>query len=82
MSRPRTRNAHLPKYVQERHGSYWYQPPGEKAKRIADGRATDSAYLTDSKAKRTAFRVLYSRFLSLSAQRISAVFSLQLRTAL
>ncbi len=36
MSRPRTRNAHLPKYIQERHGSYWYQPPNEKARRIAD----------------------------------------------
>ena len=35
MGRPRTTNAHLPKYVTVIHGSYWYRPPGQDAKRIA-----------------------------------------------
>lgn len=34
MSRPRTVNKHLPKYVTEIHGAYWYRPPGGKAERI------------------------------------------------
>lgn len=36
MARPRKRNLHLPKYVTENHGSYWYKSPGQKAKRVAD----------------------------------------------
>src|SRR5579862_8469705 len=27
MSRPRTKNLHLPKYVTVIHGAYWYRPP-------------------------------------------------------
>jgi hypothetical protein len=34
MSRPRTTNSHLPKYVTVIHGSYWYRPPKAKACRI------------------------------------------------
>ena len=36
MSRPRTRNAHLPKYVTVIHGAYWYRPPHAKAQRVGD----------------------------------------------
>lgn len=35
MSRPRTVNKHLPKYVSVNHGAYWHKPPGKKAVRIA-----------------------------------------------
>jgi integrase len=35
MSRPRTTNKHLPKYVTVIHGAYWYRPPEGKAERIA-----------------------------------------------
>lgn len=35
MGRPRTTNAHLPKYVTVIHGSYWYRPPEKEAVRIA-----------------------------------------------
>lgn len=35
MARPRTTNAHLPRYVTVIHGSYWHRPPGKEAKRIA-----------------------------------------------
>jgi integrase len=34
MSRPRTSNKHLPKYVTVIHGAYWYRPPSGQAKRI------------------------------------------------
>jgi integrase len=34
MSRPRTRNKHLPKYVTVIHGSFWYGAPGQKRIRI------------------------------------------------
>jgi len=34
MSRPRTKNAHLPKYVTVIHGSYWYRPPEGEPVRI------------------------------------------------
>ena len=34
MGRPRRTNRHLPKYVYENHGSYWYKPPKSKAVRI------------------------------------------------
>lgn len=36
MSRPRTVNKHLPKYVSINHGSYWYKAPDRKAIRIAE----------------------------------------------
>lgn len=36
MSRPRTTNRHLPKYVTVIHGSYWYRPPESKPQRIAE----------------------------------------------
>lgn len=35
MSRPRTKNKHLPKYVTIIHGAYWYRPPNVKPKRLA-----------------------------------------------
>lgn len=35
MSRPRTKNKHLPKYVTVIHGSYWYRPPKAKPQRLA-----------------------------------------------
>ena len=35
MSRPRTTNKHLPKYITVIHGSYWYRPPEGKPVRIA-----------------------------------------------
>jgi integrase len=35
MSRPRTKNRHLPQYVTVIHGSYWYRPPSGKPVRIA-----------------------------------------------
>lgn len=34
MSRPRTTNKHLPKYVTVIHGAYWYRPPEGKALRV------------------------------------------------
>lgn len=34
MSRPRTKNTHLPKYVTVIHGSYWYRPREGKSVRI------------------------------------------------
>ena len=34
MSRPRTTNKHLPKYITVIHGSYWYRPPSGKPVRI------------------------------------------------
>lgn len=36
MGRPRTANAHLPKYVTVRGASYWYGPTGQKAVRICE----------------------------------------------
>jgi integrase len=34
MGRPRKDNQHLPRYVTVNHGSYYYKPPGETARRI------------------------------------------------
>ena len=36
MSRPRTTNKHLPKYVTVIHGAYWYRAPKQKSVRIGD----------------------------------------------
>lgn len=41
MSRPRTKNKHLPKYVTVIHGSYWYRPPNAKPENL--GRVGDEA---------------------------------------
>lgn len=41
MSRPRTKNKHLPKYVTIIHGSYWYRPPNGKAENL--GRVGDES---------------------------------------
>lgn len=35
MSRPRTKNKHLPRYVTIIHGSYWYRPPNVKPIKLA-----------------------------------------------
>lgn len=43
MSRPRTVNKHLPKYVTVIHGSFWYRPPEGESVNI--GRADDEAAL-------------------------------------
>src|SRR5687767_6907641 len=54
MSRPRTKNKHLPKYVTVIHGAFWYGPPGEKRKRIgpADDEAAMYRFMADKLAPR------------------------------
>lgn len=49
MSRPRTTNKHLPKYVTISNGTYWYRPPNVKPIKLA--RVGDEAELYRSYAK-------------------------------